>query len=90
MKKTDLMIIFTSVVVVLSFIIFMFNYYLSSEKTQIIKKNVYYDSILLQRQNKLMLQDSIIRKLMFDEDYKLRNTLHNHEYRINKIEKQTE
>lgn len=87
MKKIDLAVIATSVLIVLAFIIFMFNYYLRSEETQIIKKNTYYDSMLLERQNKLMLQDSLMKKSMIDEGFKIKNSIHNHEYRINRLEK---
>lgn len=84
MRDTILLIVGTLAVLV--FTGFMFDYYLNIEKTQVIKQNVYYDSLLLEEQKQLKLKDSII-----GIDAKtLKRVLNNHEHRLNKLEKSFE
>lgn len=81
MRDTILLIVGTLAVLV--FTGFMFDYYLNIEKTQVIKQNVYYDSLLLEEQKQLKLKDSVITI----DATTIRRILRNHEYRIDKLEK---
>lgn len=79
----DTILIIVGTIAVLIFTAFMFDYYLKIEKTQVIKQNIYYDSLLLEEQKELKHKDSII-----SIDAKtIRRVLNNHEYRLNKLEK---
>lgn len=86
MKTKDTILILAGTLAILVFVGFMFDYYLKVEETQLIKKNIYYDSLLLEEQNELKQKDSII----FKNEKIIKNQLNNHEHRINKIEKSLE
>lgn len=83
MKTKDTILLGIGTIAILVFVGIMFDYYVKTQETQIIKKNVYYDSLLLEEQNLLKEKDSIIQ---MDENI-IKKQLNNHEYRINKIEK---
>jgi hypothetical protein len=65
------------------FTLFLFDYYLRTEETKVIQKNVYYDSLLLEEQKMLKEKDSII----LEDEHIINSRLNNHEYRIKKLEK---
>ena len=82
MRTRDITLIVASVVCLMVFTLFLFDYYLRTEETKIIQKNVYYDSILLEEQKLLKEKDSII---LGDEKI-INSRLNNHEVRIKKLE----
>lgn len=82
MRTRDLLLVIGSVICLMVFTLFLFDYFIRTEETKIIEKNVYYDSLLLEEQKELKEKDSIISK-----DEKIINTrLNNHEHRIKKLE----
>lgn len=82
MTTKDFVLIGISVICLLIFTLFLFDYYIKTEETKILIKNTYYDSLLLEEQKELKEKDSIILK-----DEKLINSkLINHERRIKKLE----
>jgi uncharacterized protein YlxW (UPF0749 family) len=83
MKTREVMVLIIGTVATLVFVGFMFDYYLRIEETQVVKKNMWYDSVLLEEQKHLKTKDSILLK----GENTLKNQIHNHEYRINKLEK---
>lgn len=82
MRTRDTILLGIGTIAILVFIGIMFDYYIKTQETQIIKKNVYYDSLLLEEQNLLKEKDSIIQ----NEGSIIKNKLGNHEYRLKKIE----
>jgi hypothetical protein len=82
MRTRDITLIVVSVICLMVFTLFLFDYYLRTEETKIIQKNVYYDSILLEEQKLLKEKDSII---LGDEKI-INSRLNNHEVRIKKLE----
>jgi biopolymer transport protein ExbB/TolQ len=83
MKIRDIVLLSIGVISMLVFMGFMFDYYLKIEETQLIKKNIWYDSLLLEEQKELKQKDSII----FKNEQSIKGKLNNHEYRLNKLEK---
>jgi hypothetical protein len=83
MRTRDIILLGIGTIAILVFIGIMFDYYLKTQETQIIKKNVYYDSLLLDEQILLKKKDSLIQL----EGNQIKNKLGNHEYRLKKIEK---
>lgn len=82
MRTRDTILLGIGTIAILVFIGIMFDYYIKTQETQIIKKNIYYDSLLLHEQFSLKEKDSIIE---FDGN-KIKKRLNNHEYRLNKVE----
>lgn len=83
MRTQDLILVITSVICLMIFTLFLFDYYLRTEETKVIQKNVYYDSLLLEEQKMLKEKDSII----LEDEHIINARLNNHEYRIKKLEK---
>jgi uncharacterized protein YacL len=83
MRTQDLILVITSVICLMIFTLFLFDYYLRTEETKVIQKNVYYDSLLLEEQKMLKEKDSII----LEDEHIINSRLNNHEYRIKKLEK---
>jgi hypothetical protein len=83
MRTREIILVGISVICLMVFTLFLFDYYIRTEETKIIQKNIYYDSILLEEQKLLKEKDSIILgdKKIIDR------RLHNHEVRIKKLEK---
>lgn len=82
MRTRDTILLGIGTIAILVFIGIMFDYYLKTQETQIIKKNVYYDSLLLEEQFLLKEKDSIIQV----DGRLIKKRLDNHEYRIDKAE----
>lgn len=83
MKTRDTILVILGSFAILVFVGIMFDYYIKTQENEIKKKNVYYDSLLLQEQTILKRKDSII----VNDGGQLRNRINNHEYRIRQIEK---
>lgn len=60
MKTRDIILVFGSIVALLSFIVLMFDFYVRTQEVQVVKKNLYYDSLILVEQESLKEKDSII------------------------------
>jgi uncharacterized protein YacL len=82
MRTREIILIAVSVICLMIFTLFLFDYYIRTEETKVLIKNVYYDSLLLEEQKLLKEKDSII---LGDEKI-INSRLNNHEVRIKKLE----
>ena len=64
---------------------FMFDYYLRTEEVQVIKKDMYFDSLILQEQIHLKKKDSALEQYIKNKDEQFRKALQYHDYQIHKI-----
>lgn len=85
MKIREIVLLIAGTLAVLIFTGFMFDYYLRTEEVQVIKKDMYFDSLILQEQIHLRKKDSALEQYVKNQDEKHRKTLQYHEYQINKI-----
>jgi hypothetical protein len=83
MRTKEIILIAVSVICLMVFTLFLFDYYIRTEETKVLIKNVYYDSLLLEEQKLLKEKDSII---LGDEKI-INSRLNNHEVRIKKLER---
>jgi hypothetical protein len=67
------------------FVGYMFDYYLRIEEAQLVRKKIYYDSILMKEHIELKESDSILKHLMNYENAKLNNRVNTHHTEIKKI-----
>lgn len=82
MRTREIILMVVSVICLMVFTLFLFDYYIRTEETKVIQKNVYYDSLLLEEQKLLKEKDSII---MGDKKI-IDRRLQNHEVRIKRLE----
>ena len=81
MKVRDIIIVFSGILGLLVFMALMFKNYIRMQVIQVIKKQVYYDSLLLEEQQELKEKDSII---IYQQGL-LKQMLGGHAYQINTI-----
>lgn len=72
-------------IITFAFIGFMYDFYLRTEEIQLVRKNLYYDSLILEQQKELKVKDSIIEQLIINEDAKIKNRITNHNIQLTKI-----
>lgn len=87
MKKSEIVILLIGTIATFVFVGYMFDYYLRIEETQLIRQNIYYDSVLLEQQKLLKQKDSILQNLIIEEDVKLKSNAHIQNKEIQKIYK---
>jgi hypothetical protein len=92
MRKSEVFILVISTMVILFFVGFMFDYFLRTEEIQVIKKNLYYDSLLLEQdsvifkqQKELDEKNKLIERLMLDGDRKLKNNINQNQIKIKEL-----
>jgi len=92
MRKSEVFILIISTIVILFFVGFMFDYFLRTEEIQVIKKNLYYDSLLLEQdsvifkqQKELDEKNKLIERLMLDGDRKLKNNINQNQVKIKEL-----
>ena len=85
MKIREIVLIVSGTLAVLVFTGFMFDYYLRAEEVQVVKRDMYFDSLILQEQMHLRKKDSLLEKYVIEQDEKHKRTLQYHEHQINKI-----
>jgi|SanBayMetagenome_1026888.scaffolds.fasta_scaffold131527_2 hypothetical protein len=78
----DITIVLVGILLLLVFVVFQVDYFIKAEEIELIHKNIYYDSLLLEEQKQLKQKDSII---IHDEKI-IKQKLNNHEQRLNKLE----
>lgn len=83
MKTRDVILVFGSIVALLSFIVLMFDFYVRTQEVQVVKKNLYYDSLILVEQKSLREKDSII----LSNQELLKKLIINHSGQIHHINK---
>lgn len=85
MKIREIILIVAGTLSVLVFTGFMFDYYLRTEEVQVIKKDMYFDSLILQEQIHLRKKDSALEQYIKNQDERHRRTLQYHDQQIQKI-----
>ena len=85
MKIREIVLIVAGTLSVLVFTGFMFDYYLRTEEVQVIKKDMYFDSLILQEQIHLRKKDSALEQYIKNQDERHRRTLQYHDQQIQKI-----
>lgn len=85
MKIREIILIIAGTLSVLVFTGFMFDYYLRTEEVQVIKKDMYFDSLILQEQIHLRKKDSALEQYIKNQDERHRRTLQYHDQQIQKI-----
>lgn len=85
MKIREIILIVSGTLAVLVFTGFMFDYYLRTEEVQVIRRDMYFDSLILQEQLHLKKKDSALEEYVKSQDEKHKRTLQYHEHQINKI-----
>ena len=85
MKIREIVLIVTGTLAVLIFTGFMFDYYLRAEEVQVVKRDMYFDSLILQEQIHLKKKDSALEQYIKHQDERYKRTLQYHEYQIQKI-----
>lgn len=73
MRKSEIAILLAGTIATFVFVGYMFDYYLRIEEVQLVRKNIYYDSLLLEENKKLKVQDSILQNLIMIGDTKIDN-----------------
>jgi len=85
MKIREIVMVIAGTLAVLAFVIFMFDYYIRSEEVQVIKKHIYFDTLILQEQTELKKKDSVLLQHIKNRDEQYKKTLQYHDYQIKKI-----
>lgn len=86
MRIREVVLITLGTIATLTFVGFMFDYYVRTEEVQVIRKNVYYDSLLLEEQTHLKKKDSVLEH---QNEY-IRKNLQFHDIQIKKIKEDLE
>lgn len=86
MRIREVVLITLGTIATLTFVGFMFDYYVRTEEVQVIRKNVYYDSLLLEEQMHLKKKDSVLEH---QNEY-IRKNLQFHDIQIKKIKEDLE
>lgn len=85
MKVREIILIVAGTLSVLVFTGFMFDYYLRSEEVKVVKRDMYFDSLILQEQIHLRKKDSALEQYVKNQDDKHKKMLQYHDHQIKKI-----
>lgn len=85
MKIREIVLIVSGTLAVLVFTGFMFDYYLRAEEVQVVKRDMYFDSLILQEQIHLRKKDSALEQYVKNQDDRYKRTLQYHDHQIKKI-----
>lgn len=85
MKIREIVLVVVGTLAVLIFTGFMFDYYLRTEEVQVIKKDMYFDSLILEEQKYLRKKDSLLEIHMKTQDEQIKRILNHHDTQIKKI-----
>lgn len=88
MKIREIVMLSVGTIAVLVFMGFMFDYYLRTEEVQTIRRDMYFDSLILQEQQELKKKDSLLDVYIKTEDEAIKHRLNSQEYRIRKIQEE--
>lgn len=86
MKNKDLILIIFSTIAILGFIGYMYDFYVRTEENNLIRRDMYFDSLVLQEQGLLKKHDTLILNSLKHKDATLQNRINALEFRIKKIE----
>ena len=87
MRKSEIAILLAGTIATFVFVGYMFDYYLRIEEVQLIRQNIYYDSLLLEENKRLKVQDSILQNLIMIGDTKIDDKVKGTSRDINRIYK---
>ena len=73
MKTREIAILLIGTIATFVFVGYMFDYYLRIEEVQLLRQNVYYDSLIIEQQKQLKEKDSVLNVLIHENDEKIRN-----------------
>lgn len=59
MKLREIVMLLGGMITLLAFIAYMFDFYRKTAEIDLIKKDIYYDSMVLKQQNELRTKDSV-------------------------------
>lgn len=59
MKLREIVLILGGMIVLLGFVAYMFDFYKKTSEIELIKRDMYFDSLILVQQQKLQLKDSL-------------------------------
>jgi hypothetical protein len=90
MKIREVVLIILGTVATLTFVGFMFDYYLRVEEVQVIRKKVYFDSLTIEEQKHLKKKDSALEQYVKHQDENTKKTLQYHDGQIKKIKEDLE
>lgn len=85
MKIREAIMVAVGTIAVLVFVGFMFDYYLRTEEVQVVKKDMYFDSLILEEQRYLRKKDSLLEIQVKTQDDQIKRTLQYHDAQIKKI-----
>lgn len=85
MKIREIVLVVVGTLAVLIFTGFMFDYYLRTEEVQVVKKDMYFDSLILEEQKYLRKKDSLLEIHVKTQDNQIKRTLQYHDAQIKKI-----
>ena len=88
MKIREIVMLSVGTIAVLIFMGFMFDYYLRTEEVQTIRKDMYFDSLILQEQRELRKKDSLLDAYVRTEDASIKHRLNSQEQKIRKIQEE--
>ena len=86
MRIREVVLITLGTLATLTFVGFMFDYYVRTEEVQVIRRDMYFDSLILQEQIELRKKDSVLEH---QNEY-IRKNLQFHDIQIKKIKEDLE
>jgi len=86
MRIREVVLITLGTLATLTFVGFMFDYYVRTEEVQVIRRDMYFDSLILQEQIELRKKDSVLEH---QNEY-IRKNLQFHDSQIKKIKEDLE
>jgi hypothetical protein len=81
MRIREVVLITLGTLATLTFVGFMFDYYVRTEEVQVIRRDMYFDSLILQEQIELRKKDSLLE----NQNEYIRKNLQFHDSQIKKI-----
>ena len=86
MRIREVVLITLGTLATLTFVGFMFDYYVRTEEVQVIRRDMYFDSLILKEQIELRKKDSVLEH---QNEY-IRKNLQFHDSQIKKIKEDLE
>lgn len=85
MRVREIVMVVAGTLAVLIFTGFMFDYYLRTEEVQVVKRDMYFDSLILEEQRHLEKKDSMLEQYIRTEDEVIKRKLNYHDAQIKRI-----
>lgn len=91
MRAKETILVLGACIAIMSFVVILFDYFIRTQEIQVVKKNLYYDSIIISEQKELKLKDSLILKnqqLIIDMVKGHSNQIHTIKNKVKNLEKE--